>query len=310
MNPHRSLSLLAFLTCLACPLFAQQATQQTQLHHRFVVSPHHANDNGRIAPTGIPNLNGLQANFTEDYPIIGANSDGTDLWPCLNIYQGIAGSNPDCPTLGNPSIPFPLGAVVLGVPAYTWPLENTPGNGNGIGCDALVNGTGQSGSPYMPCGQIATWYEDDTRDSTDDLLQRVTVTQGNKIIYDSGTIDYGPAGPTVSYPVDVALILDANFGYWPGAETGPNNGNCSPDLNYPLTAPAWPDKTYVLQANKTCVEPVPGPAVFTTSTSLGTPQYTQATGNACTAHGVQSPCYVVNWIKRYEIHQNFSIILE
>ncbi len=151
--------------------------------------------------------------------MISANADGSDLWPCLDLYQGGPGSNPDCPTLGIPSVPFPLGALVTGFPAYSWPLENTPGAGNGFGCDALSNGTtGALAAQYNPCGQIFTSYEDDTSDFTDDLLQRIVVTQAGAVIYDSGLVDFGPAGPSVTYPVSVFLTYDTNFGFWPGDE--------------------------------------------------------------------------------------------
>ena len=76
----------------------------------------------------------------------------------------------------------------------------------------------------------------------------VVVKQGDKIIYDTGIVDFGPAGP-IKYPVDVILFTDANFGYWPGAQDGPNNGNCSGNLGYPLTAPSFPSAAYVLASN-------------------------------------------------------------
>jgi hypothetical protein len=164
------------------------------------------------------------------------NSDGTDLWPCFGYPPG---PNLDCPTVGHPTVPLPFGGIVLGFPSYVWSLQNPPPGspGSGYGCDAYVNGTtGPSGADYKPCGQIATWYEDDTFDSTDDLLQRIIVTQSKTIIYDSGTVDYGPAGPNVPYPVDVILNTDANFGVWPGTGFGRNNGNCSADQHYPLAA--------------------------------------------------------------------------
>jgi hypothetical protein len=205
----------------------------------------------------------------------------------------------------------------MGRPAYTWALQNNDiigfGLGNGIGCDALINGTvGQPYQPgvvYKPCGQIFTSFEDDTGDSTDDLLQRVVVRQGANIIYDSGIVDFGPAG-AIKYPVDVVLYSDANFGYWPGALDGPNNGNCSGNIGYPLTAPAFPAASYVVESNSTCQQPVPGPATFITYTELATPQYKQVTGMACTSKGVASPCFTVKWTRRYEIHQDFNIFLQ
>ncbi|HEX8816071.1 MAG TPA: hypothetical protein VF753_11265 [Terriglobales bacterium] len=309
MNSVVKFCSVASAVIVAFSVFGQPAVAQQDAHFHRQAMPLSRGNTNAIQPLNarIPDLNGLQATFTQDYPIIGANADGSDLWPCF----GNSPANPDCPTVGNPSIALPLGGIVTGFPSYVWRLENTPSFGNGIGCDALVNGTGASGVPYMPCGQIATWYEDNTADSTDDLLWRITVTQGRRIIYDAGTVDFGPAGPTVKYPVDVVLASDANFGFWPGAQNGPNNGNCSPDSNYPLTSPTFPTgKIYVVQHGKTCEEPAPGPATVTTSTVLATPEYTQVTGNACTSKGVQSPCYTVKWIRRYGIQQNFNIVLE
>jgi hypothetical protein len=259
-----------------------------------------------------PALIGLQAHFTQAFPDITANADGSDVWPCLG-----RGNNADCAMIGNPPVPLPRGGIVMGRPAFTWALQNDHiigfGLGNGIGCDAFINGTvGQPYQPgvlYRPCGQVFTSYEDDTGDSTDDLLQRVVVRQGDKIIYDSGVVDFGPAGP-IKYPVDVILFTDANFGYWPGAQDGPNNGNCSGNLGYPLTAPTFPGTTYVLASNTTCQQPVAGPATFTTYTALATPEYKQVTGRACTNLGAPSPCYTVKFTKQYLIHQNWDIFLE
>jgi hypothetical protein len=261
-----------------------------------------------------PALIGLQAHFTQAFPTVAANADGSDVWPCLGRVAG----NADCAMIGNPPVPLPRGGIVMGRPAFTWALQNNNiigfGLGNGTGCDALTNGTvGQPNEPgvlYRPCGQIFTSFEDDTGDSTDDLLQRVVVRQNGKIIYDTGITDFGPAGP-IKYPVDVILFNDANFGYWPGAQDGPNNGNCSGNIGYPLTAPTFPlGTTYQVASNSTCVQPVAGPATFITYTELATPEYRQMTGNACTSKGVASPCFTVKWTRRYLIHQDWDIFLE
>ncbi|HEX4599245.1 MAG TPA: hypothetical protein VH278_15755 [Burkholderiaceae bacterium] len=304
--------LRAFLTLVvggACaePCFAQA-------HHlRMMQEPNAQVESAletaavRSEPAFATRLVGLQATMTQVYPAIGANADGSDLWPCF----GRSSPNPDCATVGDPAVQLPRGGMVLGKPAFVWKLQ-AAGSVNGIGCDALTNGTtGPSASAYKPCAQIATWYEDDTFDSTDDLLQRVVVTQGaNRIIYDSGVVDFGPAGPTVSYPVDVILYGDANFGYWPGAAAGPNNGNCSGDFGYPLVSPANPGTPYVVAAQTSCEEPVAGPARVLTYTELATPTYTQVTGAACTSKGMPSPCYTVTWTRTHEIHQDFDVFFE
>jgi hypothetical protein len=315
MRNRRQLALLGSAALLA--VGASQVVLAGDVQNRHVIRSSRA-DAGSPAPLLQPAVDeplaliGLHANFTQAYPTIGANADGSDVWPCLGN-----GSRPDCATIGSPAVPFPRGGIVMGRPAYTFALQNNDiigyGLGNGVGCDALVNGTNgqpyESGATYMPCGQVLTSYEDDTGDTTDDLLQRVMVKQGTKIIYDSGLVDFGPAGP-IKFPVDVILYSDANFGYWPGALYGPNNGNCSGNANYPLTAAANPGTFYVVASNSTCQEPVAGPASFITYTELGTPQYTQMSGAACTSKGVASPCYTVKWTKQYEIHQNFDIFLQ
>jgi hypothetical protein len=313
MQKFRLSGVLVSLTLLTFSACAQPAlAQENHRWHKQLVSRRNFDANAAhpsAAPTA--NLYSLQAAFVQDYPTIGANSDGSDLWPCLQSYQGGNGSNSDCATLGNPSIPTPTIAAVLGIPAYVWPLNNTNGVGNGFGCDALVNGTsGLSESQYIPCGQFETWYEDDTNDSTDDLLQRIVVRQGSTVIYDSGIVDFGPAGPTVKYPVDVILASDSNFGFWSGASVGPNNGNCTADISYPLTSPANPGGLYIVADNATCKEPVTGLATVTTTTALATPSYTKVTGTVCTSKGVPSPCYVVKWKEQYEIAQDWKLFFD
>jgi len=311
-------SVFAALVLVALGLSPQPAWSQ-EVHHRLLVpalsSTGHApgavvQQPGTSPP---PALIGLQAHFTQAYPIRSANADGSDVWPCL----GRATGNPDCAMIGNPPVLLPRGGIVMGRPAFTWALQNDDvigfGIGNGTGCDAFTNGTvGPPTDPaalYRPCGQIFTSFEDDTADSTDDLLQRIVVRQGNNIIYDSGTQDFGPAGP-IAYPVDVITFTDANFGYWPGAQQGPNNGNCSGNVKYPLSAPTFPGAVYVVASNSTCQRPVPGPATFTTHTELATPDYRRVEGEACTSKGVASPCFVVKWTRRFVIHQDWNIFLE
>jgi len=318
MTTPTTLQKIAFIA-LATAFIGGQQVQAQEKHHRTFLSTgapdsktsqasaNHASDR---TTTLAPNLYPIQASFTEDYPVIGANSDGSNLWPCLQHYHGGDGSNVDCPTLGNPSLPFPKIGIVQGKPAYSFRLQNTAGLGNGFGCDALTNGTsGPGGAQYLPCGLVATWFEDATGDSTDDLIYRIVIRQGETVVYDSGTANFGPAGPTVTYPVDVVLSSDTNLGFWPGNSVGPNNGNCSPNFAYPLAAPADPG-FYIIASGRTCKEPVAGEATVNTSTALGTPEYSKATGAACASQGVASPCYTVEWNKKYEIRQDMKIFLQ
>jgi hypothetical protein len=288
----------AWLLPLAICLTSHSAIAQRvhRPHIRFLSAP----ASTRALPAY---FKGLAASFAEDYPTIEANADGSDLWPCI-------GGTPDCQTIGNPAVPFPSSALAVGFPAYGFALGNTPGIGNGIGCDALVNGTGAQGTPYAPCAQILTWHEDNSGDSTDDVLWRATVTQGGNVVYASGKVDFGPLGANVTYPLQVVIYDDANLGYWPGAQTGPNNGNCYADEFYPLSTPAFPPSGfYVISSAKTCGRPQPGPAQVETVTILATPSYTKVSGDPCTSKNVPSPCYVVKYTHQHEIRQNFTIEL-
>src|SRR5579871_1562090 len=139
---HRAWVAVAFFSTLSQLALAQEG------HHRtYVAVPGMAAERAAAperAPA--PTIYGLQATFTQtnasEYP----NSDGTDLWPCFG-FGSTGAPNPDCPTVGNPSIPLPVGGIVLGVPQYVWKLANNTGygylngEGNGTGCDALINGT-------------------------------------------------------------------------------------------------------------------------------------------------------------------------
>jgi hypothetical protein len=316
MKNSRLVQASASLAMLALFVCGQQAVAQEKHHPRvsLKVVPRERAENNTAHPETVPPLNlyALQAAITQTYPTIGANADGTDIWPCTGNSSS-TGPNPDCPTIGDPPIIFPGAATAIGNPAFVWQLKNTAGSGNGYGCNALTNGTGHLGIPYLPCAQAETWYEDDTNDSTDELLYTMVVTQEDKTIYDVGTVDIGPnqnAGQTP--PVDQIIYNPVNFGYGPGdgPGTGPNNGDCAADYNYPLTAPANPGAEYLVAAGKTCAAPVVGWATITVTTALGTPEYTKVTGAECTSNGVASPCYIVKWCRKYEISQTWHIFLE
>jgi hypothetical protein len=314
----KSLALCAAAITFAAPkpAAAQQAQQHQQpprMHFKIAHKDSAENGNRNWAAAPPSRLYPLQAAFTQTYPIIGANSDGSDIWPCTGGASATSGPDPDCPTIGQPTILFPSLATAIGNPAFVWQLKNTPGSGNGQGCDAVINGTGHLGVPYLPCGQVETWYEDDSNDATDDLLYTLTITQGDRTLASSGTVDYGPNPYGSTTPASDVIIYDPiNLGFGPGdgPSTGPNNGNCTPDYNYPLTAPAFPGGVFLIAAGKTCVEPVQGPATITVVTALASPVYTKVTGKACTANGVTSPCYTVEYVKKQEICQSFDIWLE
>jgi hypothetical protein len=289
-------------------LLGQPALAQTHVHRQM-----HPNPAGRLDADpflGIPPVAmvPLQGSLIQAYPTIGVNADGSDLWPCF----GRSTPNVDCPSVGNPPLPLPRGAQVTGIPRHTWALRNDDifgfGLGNGVGCDAFINGTtGITAAEYKPCAQIITFFEDDTNDANDDLVERVVVTQGLNVVYDSGLVNFGPAGPSVTYPVDVLLFYDANFGFWPGEKHGPNNGNCSADIGYPLAAPTFPGVPYQVATDSTCHRPESGKARVHTETFLGTPSFRQVTGHKCTAHNVASPCYTVSWEQKFHFEQDWDI---
>jgi hypothetical protein len=294
-----SFAIVVFIVC------GQQALAQDN-HPRFQIKlVPRANPDGAITQPDVAppaNLYGLQAAFTQGYPTIGANSDHTDIWPCF----GSASGNPDCPTIGSPSITFPAGGAALGAPAYVWQLSN-PGS-NGYGCNSDTNGT--SNTSYLPCGQTETWYEDITGDSTDDLTYSIVVTQGTNILVDSGIVDFGTnvfGGATP--PADVVVYGDQNFGTWPGAGAGPNNANCTADFNYPLTSDPPTVFPYIIQANKTCKDPVAGAATLTAITEVATPHYTKVlTVAGCKP--VAPPCWTVKYTKKYALTQKWTIFFE
>ena len=303
----RSRIALLFTSMTLCAL---SSAGELQHRHMFAQADQqrvtHAADARQSPDAPPPRLLPLQANLTQAFPVVAANADTSDLWPCLGRTAG----NPDCLTIGDPTIQLPRGGVVLGFPSAIWSLASGPAAVNGVGCDAFTNGTtGTQPALFRPCAQLNTWFEDNSNDPTDDLLQRIVVTQGSRVVYDSGTVDYGPAGP-IKFPVNVLLSYDVNFGFWPGASVGPNNGNCSADVGYPLSAPTNPGATYIVAAGQTCERPVAGKVEFHTVTLLATPRYTQTSGATCTSSGVASPCFTVSWTKRDEIHQDFEAFFE
>jgi hypothetical protein len=293
------LTALAVVAILVCGQLAL-AEDAPRPHYRIQFVPRGAegiiSSDNPLAVT--KNLYGLTAAFTAtDYPT--TNSDGTDIWPC---FGGGTNVNPDCPSIGNPTIDFPVGGVALGTPAYVWSLAN---------CNAT-----STSSPV--CGETETFYEDDSGDTTDQLTYTIIATQGTTEIYNSGTVVFGP-NPFggLSPAADVIIYGPANFGDQ-GQTGGANNGDCFADFNYPLTAPTFPGATYVVAANKTCGAAVSGLVTITAITELATPTYTkQTTKAACTpvVNGkpgttVGPPCYTVTFAKKFSATQKWQIFLQ
>jgi hypothetical protein len=229
------------------------------------------------------------------------NSDGSYLWPCFGDYAPSSGTftgdpaNPDCPSIGDPSVPFG-GGVVLGDPDYLWSVAD---------CNATA-----TSSP--DCGDQEAFVTDNSGDLTDDLWVSIVITQTAGTIYDSGTVDYGQNvfGLTAAdFPIIWVNYNPQNFGTM--GQTGENNGNCSANANYPLTSnnPADITYPYVISANKTCVAAASGTATGTFTVEYGTPKYTEKTKTSCTDFGVPSPCYDVTYTKVWETTGKFTIDL-
>ena len=198
------------------------------------------------------------------------NSDGNELWPCVG---SLSESNPDCPTIGDPAISS--NGMTIGKPFYIHSLS---------ACDGTTNGTqvpytwdnGETVFPYsingyyVPCGQVLNVLQNLTNDLTDDYLVSIVVRQGNSVIANTGTQDFGvlqlPAGDTAA---QVFFYNSQDFNFGALGVAGPNNGNCVPSLNYP--AASYPVTSYFsIAAGQTCVDPVAGPATITVRTSLAT----------------------------------------
>jgi hypothetical protein len=294
----RLLPLLAFLAVIALLVCGQQAfAQNAQTRHpsyRIHFAPRgvEVGFEGEQLTTVPKNLYGLTQAFTATaFPTV--NSDGSDLWPC---FGGGTATNPDCPSIGSPTRPFPVGGVALGVPEYVWSLTK---------CDAT-----STSSPN--CGETETFYEDDSGDTADDLTYIVTATQGSgtslKYIYDSGLVDFraNPFGG-LTPPADVIIFGPSNFGTM-GNPTGPNNGDCFANFAYPLTSPTQTG-VYVIAAGKTCSAPVSGLVTFTAVTELAKPTYTKQT-TVAKCDGVGPPCYTVTYAKKFAVTQKWSIWLQ
>ncbi len=219
MTKSRSFQVVV---CLAIVVFfacGQQALAQHHLQVRVVSGTHADGTHPPRVAKERKALEQLIAGFGVLPPI---DDSGNDEWPC---FPG--GGNPndaDCASIA-------AGGVVLGQPAFTQSLS---------ACDA---NTGSSPN----CGQIFSFYEDDTGDNNDNLIVSVVVKQGAKYILNTGQVNLG-LNPFAAGSV-IVIYDDTAFGTL--GQTGPNNGFCA-------------------GSNLTCVDPVSGKATITFTITVGT----------------------------------------
>jgi hypothetical protein len=305
----------AVIALILAVCFGQFAVAEQKTHSHIMVVPG-ANPQARPVTAATPAAGlypSTQGFHGTPYPNWINNSDGYELWPCF-ADSGNDGPNYDCWYLGYPMIDFPSHGGAFGLTRYTWPLT-TSTNKNGVtsyGCDGTTNGTqvpytqGETWDPwaidgfYIPCGQIMTGYEDWTGDSTDEIIWQAVVTQvvsGVTVtIANTGIQDWGPnVYGSLTPPVNALFYQDFNFGAL--GQTGRNNGNCVPNFNYPTSGPpsSFP---VITAANKTCVDPVAGPAAISVTTAIATPTWT------C------SKVCKVKYTKHYSLVQKWNINLE
>jgi len=290
--------LFAVLAVLAVVVFCISGAIAEETPHSHIAVLKHAPSDVRPL-TGPPT--GLWIPWADFAAFSNAtNSDGTFLWPCFGSYVPSSGTNtgiaanPDCPTIGDPSVPFPNGGVVVGNPNYLWAVAD---------CNAT-----STSAPN--CGDQETFVTDNTADLTDDLFFSLVITQGTTTIYDSGTQVYGANvfGLTAAdFPIIWINYNPQNLGDQ-GITTGPNNGNCLANLNYPLTSDTSPTFPYYIAGGKTCGAATAGVATGTVTIEYGKPAYTKET-TAAKCDGVTPPCYTVKFTKEHEATYKFTIDL-
>jgi hypothetical protein len=241
-----------------------------------------------------------------------------DLWPCFG-----GATTGDCSTIdGTQSDPS---EAVLGTPSYTWYLAANTATTQPYGCNATA-----SGDEFKFCAQLDNWYEDDSNDTTDDLVWSATVTQkqgsSTVTLYDSGTQDYGPnpyGGLLAADGVAPVVIFyeDLNFGLLggSGAPTANNNGPCFGDYQYPIPANyAFGlfntfGADFGIAGKATCVAPAPGAATVTITTELLPATYTTVPAKDYAKDcpgltGAELPCTTVKYGKAtYSLKQTFTI---
>ena len=221
------------------------------------------------------------------------NSDGSELWPC---FSGV-----DCPTIGNPSISLPNWGLVTGAPSFTWSLAECNGTTNGTTVPYTLgetwNWTEINGN-YVPCGQINSFYQDFTGDTTDEVLWRAVVPQGRNVIADTGIEDWGPNPWGLPGPAAYSSLgRTSTSALWATRLARTTVTVCpttiTPLLGRPRRIRSLP------QEDHTCVDPVAGLATILVTTEIATPKWTCSSGT-CT----------VTYKRVYALNQQWNIDLD
>jgi hypothetical protein len=324
--------LVAVLAVVAVFAFTQQAQAATR-HLHVVVVPQNpgditpdvgaapaANFYGLAAYLGTEPLNQPGNPWSGPYPGTTGATPPNDLWPC---FGGSGTAQPDCEYIGSTGTSDPAslaGSVLIGAPTYTWYLQANTATTQPYGCDATT-----TGDTYHMCAQAQNFYEDDSGDTTDELIFTIEVTQGSDVIYDSGTQDYGPNPYGAISPAPVIIFYeDLVFGI-PNGGGETDTGPCFASYNYPSNVPG-PGLNYQglvntfgglfgVTAKKTCVAPKAGLATVTITTELAKPTWTGENSLAdCPASTMGGPpnsskpyCYEVKYTKVKSLSQKFNI---
>ncbi len=218
MTKSRFFQLLAMLAIVVICVSGQQALAQNPHHLQIRVVPGVHADRA-LGKTEKKALEPLSYGFGVLPPVDGG---GNDEWPCFPNQNA---NGADCSQIST-------GGVVIGTPAYTQSLSN---------CDANNSGA-------TNCGQVFWFYEDDTADTTDDLVVSIVVKQGKNYVMDTGPFNFGP-NPFGSTPGSVIVISD-DTAFGTLGQTGPGNGFCA-------------------GSTESCVNPVKGVATVTVTTTVG-----------------------------------------
>jgi hypothetical protein len=217
MTKSRWFQVLAITAILACIVCGQQALAENP-HHLQIRA---VNANGVDPLKGAKEkkaLEQLSSGFGVLPPVDGG---GNDEWPCFPNQNA---NGADCSAIA-------AGGVVIGQPAFTQSFS---------ACDA-------DSDTSTSCGQMFSFYEDDTGDNNDDLVVSIVVKQGKNYIMDTGSVDLGP---NPFSPGSVVVIYD-DTAFGTLAQSGPGNGYCA-------------------GSTETCVNPIPGKATATFTITVGT----------------------------------------